>query len=502
MTDGPSFSELGINLEIESPKITLPSPDRKFYREEGLDNQEVFSNKVKDIVLVPVCNELSNGNLENFLKQLNNQSGFDQDKLGVLLFINDTKDKDEKTEGSNENRLTSEFLSCLSSKDVEGLNNIDLSDEYKELGKAIIAKDQLEIKMDYLQLEPTVMVPFGFLRTHLFQLANTFRNTTLPPQEIILHLSDIDVDYSPSHFSKLHRFYAEPSHAANISEEDFIPGVHEGSKEEDISRDLLLTFDKYRLFSALTDTYEVVNGGVRSGTPTISGRLSYFLPNGKLDSSFEDALFWDSNEDYTLGEEMIKNSKEIGQNIGNVEEVYRLHRARTPQHSGHSINDAENAYSATKNFIEGKGPTGEDEPLNTDKLLKAWEQQIDKNHGTTNSISAAEDYNPIVLKEIRREAIKVRLRRARLFSYIGSLADGSQIGEAEQKIISPYEQYFEDETENMKKMLAEGKTSEQVGIMYLQKYDSFFNPQHPIHTEIARVRAFKRYIFAHNLTNH
>ena len=83
--------------------------------------------------------------------------------------------------------------------------------------------------------------------------------------------------------------------------------------------------------------------------------------------------------------------------------------------------------------------------------------------------------------------------------YIDSLTGNKELEETDKKIIDPYTQYFEDETDEMKKQLAEGKTPEQVAVGYIEKYDSFFTPDSAIHNQIARIRTLKKYALAHNL---
>lgn len=546
MSDGPSAAEmgltqkdLGIETKQESSKVALPTPPEstiiiwgeptnsdgektrsgkhvkyRFDREKELPPQKKFSDTVKNMILTPMRGELDNGNLANFLRQLNAQKGFDsQEKLGLVLLINDNaKDRDEGKHVVDENHVVSQYVSLLGAKDIEGIGQLDIPQEYKELAQDIIAKDKIEIRQDYLHADQK-SAHFGLLRSHLFKEAKAFKNSSLADSEVITHLSDIDVTYTSDHFQTLKNFYSDPSHQANLTEQDFLPGVQEGEKKEDISRDLLSYLDEFRLYRYGRDVESFLRGGIQTGTPIISGRLSYFESKAFY-SEMEKKI---ENEDYLIGRKMRDETVDFDRTVGNVGEVYRGHRARSYVESPngnartglierdgvmHHLTDAEEAFEITKKIQEGI-PThsGEDEEY-IDRLESKASQaknKADPEDNHSEAFKQSDEYRKLLQDELRQEQAKVRLRRIRLMDYVASLAGNKEIPDTEQKIIDPYREYFQDETEAMKRQLAEGKTPEQVAVSYIGKYDSFFNPDTPIHTQIARLRALKKYTFAHNL---
>jgi hypothetical protein len=500
--DGPSGAELGIITDVTSEtkkqsSVVLPELNQVYERQQ-LPPQEAFSNKVTNMVLSPARAELHNGNLANFLTNLNGQQGLGDDKLGVVIFLNDTKEDSQKRPHIiDENQLTAQFLSFLAAKDHEGIMSLDLPDNYKDLAQKIIDKDQLEIRFDYMRNRSDV-IHFGRLRTHLFNLANTFKNPSVPDQDIITHLSDIDIDYSNRHFANLKHFYENHAHLANISDEDFIPNINETPEAEDMGRDLLTTLDEFRFYRYFIEAQDLFKGKVRSGTPMISGRLSYFFSEDKLKPQFADALQKLSNEDFKLGTAM--RSDQDGESIGNVGEVYRIHRARRPKalHSAWAHTDAEEAFLKVKEIKETGGTSGYNYINDWDTLLGKLDQYVIK-AGGTQEYRHSDEYRQLLLAEMKSEEMKIRLRRVRLLGYIKALSDKQELTQTEQKALVPFLQYFGDETNNIKHLLNDGQSEEQVGVHYLQKYDAFFNANSQIHIQIATLRAIKKYAFAHNL---
>lgn len=499
-------SENYIERRGETSIIELPTPPKKNHREEELPIQTTFSSHVQNMVVAPVRAELHNGNLTNFLSALNTQFGLGQEKIGAVLLINENAvDRHLTPDILEEDHLTTRLLTLLSAKDTEGIDELDLPDTYKQVAQEIIAKDQLEIRFDHIYSSDPV-VDYGKLRLHSLQLAKTFKNAEVPDEEVIVHLSDIDTQYANSHFATLKHFYDDDSHLANISEADYVPGVHEGEKKDlggeevpDISRDLLSTLDEYRFSTYRAGVGDLLEGRIRSGSPMISGRLAYFMPNGDIAPTFNRAFNSYYGEDFRLGRAMRNDSVgKIGQSIGDVGELYFKHRARTPIANDQST-DAATSYSMTENFAARSTLDREAEVAVRDEALQELEQQIVRARGVE-TFTESEGYKELVSSELKREEMKVRLRRVRLFDYIEALASERELGATEQKILGPYLEYFGDETENMQHLLASGQTAEQIGVAYLQKYDSFFDAQNPIHIQIARARALKKYVFAHDLT--
>lgn len=480
----------------------------QFKREQGIPQQVQFGEQVKNEILVPVRAELANGNLANYLRQLNEQKGFNnQDKIGVVLLINDNaSDHDKRKDVLDENHLTAQYLSLLTTGEMDDIDQLSIAQEYKDLAKQIREKDHLEIRFDFLHYKDS-KPHFGALRVQLFKLAEAFKNPNISEKDVVVHLSDIDTSFSPSYFQNLKAFYKDPSHGTNFAEKDFMPGVHEGEKEEDLSKDLLTYLDEYRLYRYGADIEALLGDKITSGTPTISGRLSYFFEKGQLNSEIDDiGNKYHVNEDYAIGKYIReKNKIKSDEKAGNIGEVYSQHRLRSMPFYLGATTDAEEAFQVIKG-IHMDHDSGYLTQEYADKMISNIEAKVfqaqNRFRGEGDNLERFQDngeYKKILKEEITKEKAKVRLRRMRLMDHVDSLAGNKEVPSREQKVLDPYIEYFQDETDDMKKRLSEGKTPEQVAVSYIGKYDSFFNPDTAIHTQIARLRALKKYIFAHEL---
>jgi hypothetical protein len=505
--DGLSSSELGItasemdSTEKKKTPVELPALTTEFVRDEKVTPQETFSSDVKDIVLVPMRAELQNGNLAHFLREFNEETQLGQDKIGLLIFLNDNQqDAEERRHIIDENDLSFRFLSLLEAKDSKGIKEIDVPDEYKKLAEEMLEKNKVEIRLDYAHRQSYRIKGFGDLRTHLFNLAKPFKNSANADEDIVIHLSDIDVNYSSSHFNKLKKFYSDPLHQANLSDEDFIPGIHEDTEtEEDITRDMLSTLDVFRLHRYASEVNQlclvllqesrIVAPAV--GTPMISGRLSYFLgEDDQLKPKFAKALRSPANEDWKLGKQILEDDSSNA--IGNVGEVYRQHRARNiTSKFGNARDDAEAAYFITKEVID----TGTTHGYNIEDISELGDQleELVIKAGVPKEFMQSDEYRNDFKEALTNESNKVRLRRIRLFDYVDLLSKDKPMSATEEQIVEPFIKYFGDETETIKTMLKEDKSPEQIGVYFFKKYEAFFTTSDQLHMQIARARVLKKY---------
>ncbi len=506
---GPSVTELDRNSrkKVESPSlaVVLPHPPDKhsfrflgrpgFVREHEVSGQEKFGEQVKNVILAPVRGELQNGNLAQFLRQLHEQTGLDQDKLGVVLLVNDNKKDKNNKDLMDENRATLQYLSFLSSSNKEGIEEMDVPQEYKDLAKEIIDKGKLEVRSDYLH-KKSGDVHYGDLRAHLLKLIGEFKNPNVAGKDMIAHLSDVDTVYPKRYFQELKGFYEDESHQANLSSQDALPGVHEGQKKEDISRDVLLHFDSIRVNDQLQALHMLLKGMSASFTPLISGRLSYLLDENK--KLLEELHTKPDAEDFFIGETMRQHSH-LGTEVGNEGELYTTKRVRTPK-GGKARTDADTIFMKVDSLRKGGSDLfGEKAEEDFALLEQRVALALNEENPEERKFKESDEYRQIFMRELKREQTKIRLRRVRLVDYVDSLAGKKEIPGGEQRILNPYIEYFQDETDEMKKQLNEGKTPEQVSVSYIHKYDSFFNSDADIHMHIARLRALSKYAFAHNL---
>ncbi len=476
---------------------------------------EKFSDAVRHIVIVPIRGELHNGNLANFLSRANRQKGFTHDKLSIIFLVDDhASDRDNKAL-RDENHLTASYLSSLSNKNFPEIEDLDIPPRYKNLAKDILEKNMLEIRIAYLN-SPDTQPHFGDLRLKLLDLANACRNPDISLQDIIIHFSDIDTTLPPDHFEKQKTAYANPTNQINISKYDFMPGKHEGNKDNDLSKNMLTHLDQYRLFRYGKDVQNKINGCLPSANPLISGRLSFFMDetnelHGTLRWLLQTQRF---SEDWAIGiylkSRLSFNKTTFAQHSSQAGEVYFLNRTRTTTHRNPGT-DAEEAFNiASKKEFTGKTTEGNYnllEESETNAYILDLESQIE--HILTYSISAAsptgfkEDdrYKNILQVELQKEQAKVRLRRIRLASYIRLVASNEKLTPDEQQIFAPYAEYFPYEIASIKDLLDKGQAPKQIAQTLMQKgeYEALFNPDAPIHTQIARLRTLRRYTIAYNI---
>lgn len=343
-----------------------------FRREYNVPIQENFSANTRHLALVPIRGELQNQGLVHFLEMISQQAMTDNQNLGIVFLINDNrKDKDyiRGTYGNDavsksilpQNQQTAKFLACLVSRNVGQLENLEIDDGLRTLGKKIIEDKQVEIRFDYISLTKD-RPHFGKLRSHLNDLAEKYKNPSVQDTDMVAHLLDIDMGLSRRHFQKMMRYYGDPGHIANVCNYDFLPGVYEGDPDYDLSRDMLETIDSYRLYHYSQSLYRVLTDGYAIGTPAISARLSY-LKKPKIRQTLDSRQF---HEDFAL---TTKLRQDLGSSLGNESEVYFTDRARYSY--SHAMTDAEMRYE----YTQRKGGRTPKVLLEVERLLNEAEGQ-------------------------------------------------------------------------------------------------------------------------------
>ena len=343
-----------------------------FRREYKVPVQENFSPTTRHLALVPIRGELRNHGLTHFLEMMSQQATAENQNLGIVFLINDNREDKDYSRGTYgdeaiskstipQNKQTARFLECLSSRNSAQLEQLEIDDELKKLGRKIIKMKKVEVRFDYISL--TENKPhFGKLRGHLNDLAEKYKDPSLQDTDIVAHLLDIDMGLSTHHIQRMMRYYSDPNHTANVCNYDFLPGVYEGDPAYDISREMLMTVDSYRLYQYSQNLYRVLTDGYAVGTPAISARLSY-LRKPDVGQILDSRQF---NEDFAL---TTKLRQDLKTNLGNEDEVYFTDRAR---HSySHAMTDAEVRYQYTQRK-RGKTPRV---LLEVERLLEEAEGQ-------------------------------------------------------------------------------------------------------------------------------
>ena len=497
--------------EINTEAVKLPAEPEGFRRVEDIPPQTRFSGKTRNLILVPVRAELRNGNLYNFLHQLNEQKNLEENKLGVVFCVNE-KEADRE-EIKDENNLMIEYLLSVMNKDFANVQRMDIPENYKKLAEELVDRNVVEIRIDHLKSELSD-THFGRLRLHELNLAQIFKSSQVKYEDVILHPSDVDVTYPLHHFRQLIYFYTNPMHCVNFCNEEFLPGVHEGNKFVDISSELLKYLDEVRLWKGRETAFTDIISDRIMGTPLVSMRMLELLNGDTLNpqvvKNLNDLKY---NEDFWLAnfldqQELKKGSEQAHLAVGNIGEVYRLNRARSIDgQDAEPRTDAEEVFSLVESIINSrsdsiKHPSYENNYFadgvgGVEKQIYTSFNRIHEASGVIQDFRELEEYRIMLLKERRLEKAKVRLRKIRLFRFINSLNGIRNLSETEEKIIEPYENYFQGETRTIREMLKDGKTAAEIVKYYSEKYSTFFDPNHTIHNQMARINALKRFVFAH-----
>jgi hypothetical protein len=263
---------------------TLPKPPEVFKRDKDAPQISHFSAGVKDICVVPVRAELRNDHLAEYLTIMQRQElPNDGQKLGLVFLVNDHAGDQNNINLLEENNQTMRYLSYLARKEMPP-GGPDIPQNYKDIAEEIIGNDAIEIRVDYVHSEQD-LPNFGALRLHLINLAGALKNPLTSDSDTVLHFHDVDSRMRRTHLLDLRKIYDDnPELRFNITEFDLSPGKHEDVEEggQDISQDLLLHLDDYRLYQYGKLTRLFIFGLRFSGSPTQSGKFSYFFKNGRI----------------------------------------------------------------------------------------------------------------------------------------------------------------------------------------------------------------------------
>jgi hypothetical protein len=190
--------------------------ERYGYRVDALvPEQPTMSNEARHVFLAPVRVEMHNGHLASFLRQLDRMAKPDNQKVGCILFVNETAD-DTRRGGAvhNENRLMVQYLGALVARDVDTINQLGVPEEYVALAEELIEHDTVDLRFDYLELDESYP-HMGKLRGHLVNLAKQYKPEGRSEDQVIIHGGDVDTRYSPNYLRRLDAYYEDESHQAN-----------------------------------------------------------------------------------------------------------------------------------------------------------------------------------------------------------------------------------------------------------------------------------------------
>lgn len=484
---------------IEAPRG--PVIDSALKNESKSEQVVSFGKDVKDLVLVPVRAELDNGNLFNFLTSHNQQRGLGTNKLGLIFLVNNTATDEANKDLIAENDKTATYLSAISTKDVATIDELDIPARYKTLAYDIIDKNQLEITSRTYR-SPYDKAHFGDLRIRLFDLAGQYKHPSLPPDEVVVHLTDADTQLPPNHYRILRRHYKK--YNKNISRYDIHPGEFEGEDTQNIGQRTLENFDLFRFYQYGQDLEKSILGIGNPGTPTFSAKFSiFFTETGELHPTLRVFLNeMNMNEDLVIAD--FLNHKEGRTNPGKqAGEVYWSQRTRPlltpiPRTEGEFITkiiannlfvgkSLHGEYDLTKSNDRTNYITGSEEDIAGFLNAKSRDLGHSKDYLNQNA------YQTLLQEEKRRETGKVRLRTIRLMQYIEHTKAGTKLDDQSQALLNPFIRYFPDEFNEISALVNEGRTPKDIAQLFMEKYPSFFNPNDEIHKKIAQVRALRRY---------
>lgn len=513
--DIPSFLSMLTGPASVEAGVTLPEPISLLQRHPDIPIQEQFSVRVKDILHAPIRAELDTGVFVAYLQNLNQQKGFSHDKLGLILLINDHAGDQENHAILSQNRLVLNYVTALS-KGEHGLQDIealDIPPEYKIVAKEVIRRDFLEIRFDYLHSKLS-RPHFGYLREHLFKLLTTFKNSEVT--DVKTYASDVDSRYSPHHFESIKK---TPS-LMNFSRQDFLPApeVHEGAKEVDISRDILIHFDEFRFWHYSHSLMKILQGTYPTTTPVIAADLRAFATNGVLDSEFIEMLQRSPyDEDWNIGDYLRKKVivtndavSTFAAHTTQIGEVSNPLRARTSRAPLTPRSEAELLFNIiAKKIYTGTGYTitNYDFLQNPKAHVDTYEHAMRATHtiesdnsGHTSHFAKSPEFEAMLQHEQRVEYTKVENREQLFKKYFSFLVKKSpRPSKEEMQQIIPYIEHFSDELNMIKTQLDNGISVDQIFTYCKQKASTLLDPDAPIHAEIARLRALNTYAIRHDI---
>lgn len=501
--------------------VTLPEKPAIFHRDQSIPQDIApFSSGIKDIVVVPVRAELTKQHLAEYLTIINKQTSLDEgNKVGLVFLVNDHAGDQKNTKLLKENEQTARFLSYLAKKELPP-NDLNIPQKYKDVAEIVVTNDALEVKYDYIHMNQD-HTNFGALRLHLIELAGSFKNELVPDSEAVLHFHDVDAKLRKTHLKQLREAYEQnPNLLYNLSEFDLIPGTHEDAidEDQDISREVLLHLDDYRLYQYGKIARLFLLGTTFSDITTQSGRFSLFFKNGfvnrQIAYTLEGTAFFD---DYLMSNAAIRHIENKPDAIGNYGEIAFLHRARTTDISAEEAlagPDGEEVYAVVsqKAFKRDGFKRKYDLLIGTDadQYIDDLEEQTAKvnnsravQKGHSSDYLNQSVYQNILEAELQVERDKVTRRRERLLRFIEFQAYGSELHPDVERTLAPFIQYFSEEVDFIKEQIHSVHSPDEIpykvddtASQIIAKYDSFFNPGAKIHQQIARVRALKKYVFA------
>lgn len=304
-------------------------------KKESVLQQPQFDSQVDQISLVPVRGELSNMQLCSFLRSVLLENKYK--RTGIVFLLNDSRDDQRASDSTNmpvavqENQLTAAFLSSVIQEDTTAIDMLPISSSYRTLGDDLVQSGAAQnIRYDYVTAiqEGLLGSPhFGALRAGLIDLARIFKNSSVASDDTIIHLMDVDTTVPTDHFKKLETWYkSDPNRKANVSEWDLTGGSYTGRKpNKEIEPQIEETRASYRTWRYAEEVNNLLLGRYWESTPTISGKLSYFLSSNQHQVSPRDELMSSyHDEDYRLTDYLKRH---LGAELGHVGEVLLSDRA-------------------------------------------------------------------------------------------------------------------------------------------------------------------------------
>jgi hypothetical protein len=495
-------SFLNHNLKIDQ-LVVLPEPPDVFFRDQSMSGTQLtFSADVKNIAIIPVRAELSKDHLAEYLTMIRGQEIFKTGrKLGLVFLVNDHAGDRHNAKLLEENVQTVKFISSLRGELPPGAE-ANIPQNYRDIAAELINDDSLQVRVDYVHSNQE-FPNFGALRLHLINLGHAFKHPSTPDSEAVLHFHDVDAKLRRTHLGSIADAYEENAELLfNASEFDLIPGTHEdvNGAERDISRDILLNLDNYRLYQYGKLARFALLGLTFSSIVTQSARFSFLFKNGRTNPLVAYTLRGTTSfDDYLLSNIATRSLARTPNAVGFNGEVAFLHRARTSDvlaSDAPSGPDGEEVYAVVSQraFIR-EGFKGKYDLLtDADRFVMDFEEkaaQLDCNAIVKNE---RPPYGEILRTEILVETEKIERRRTRIHDFILSTVQNSPLAPGVERTAAPYIQYFPDEVAFIKEQ-ATVRSVEDIAAIFISKYDSFFNPDATIHAQIATLRALKKYAF-------
>jgi hypothetical protein len=263
---------------------------------------------------------------------------------------------------------------------------------------------------------------------------------------------------------------------------------------------------------------KIIAGKFPTTTPVIAANLSVFMVDGALDADLSAMLRRSPyDEDWNIGEYL--RNKPIAANgaittftihTGQTGEVFNPLRARTSQAPLPPRSEAELLF----NIISRKKYVGNGYQISNYRFLSNLKEYVDKYELIVSRVHTAESdstghqpgfsssavFTKLLQRERGAERRKVATRQSILKRHIELLASGlATLPATWAGQIKPYVEYFPEEIEKIKYLLARGTTPDHIVERCVQNAEALFRADSPIHGEIARLRALNTYAITHNI---